>query len=123
MEKTFVTFPYKDKMITLQDTTLEPNSVTLKDFNDISEVILQENKKEIQKEFDKVIMDKNEEISHLRENSKKLLNQIKKAKVTMQYGKKLEQEKEDLEKEFKKNLSEKEDENYPCHRRNLIISY
>jgi hypothetical protein len=111
MEKKFVTFPYKDKMITLQDTTSEPNSVTLEDFNDISEVILQENQKAIQKEFDKVIKDKNEEISRLREHSKKLLNQIKKAKVTMQYGKKLEQEKEDLEKEFKKNLSEKEEEN------------
>jgi hypothetical protein len=45
MEKKFVTFPHKEKMITLQDTTSEPDSVTLEDFNDISKVILQENKK------------------------------------------------------------------------------
>jgi hypothetical protein len=49
MEKKFVTFPYKEKMITLQDTTSEPDSVTPKDFNDISEVILQENKKAMQR--------------------------------------------------------------------------
>jgi hypothetical protein len=112
MEKKFVTFPYKEKMITLQDTTSE--LVTLEDFNNISKVILQENKKAMQgtqKEFDEVITEKNEEISRLKDHNKKLLTQIKKAKVTKQYGKKLEQEKEDLEKELKKNLSEKEEEN------------
>jgi hypothetical protein len=45
MEKRFVAFPYKEKMITLQDTTSELDSVTPEDFNDISKVILQENKK------------------------------------------------------------------------------
>jgi hypothetical protein len=49
MEKKFVTFPYKEKMITLQDTTSEPDSVTSEDFNDISKVILQENKKTMQR--------------------------------------------------------------------------
>jgi hypothetical protein len=115
MEKKFVTFPYKEKMITLQDTTSEPDPVRPEDFNNISEVILQENQKAMQgmkKEFDEVITEKNEEISRLKNHQKKLLAQIKKAKVTKQYGKKLEQEKEDLEKEFKKNLSEKEEENY-----------
>jgi hypothetical protein len=61
MEKKFVTFPHKEKMITLQDTTSEPDSVTPEDFNDISEVILQENKKamqRMQKEFDEVITEK-----------------------------------------------------------------
>ena len=36
MEKKFVTFPYKEKLITLQDTTSKTDSVTLEDFNDIS---------------------------------------------------------------------------------------
>jgi hypothetical protein len=84
MEKKFVTFPYKEKLIALQDTTSTPDSVTLEDFNDISKVILQENKKvmkRMQKEFDKVIEDKSEEISRLKEDSKKLLTQIKKSKV------------------------------------------
>jgi hypothetical protein len=36
MEKKFVTFPYKEKMITLQDTTSAPDFVTLEDFNNIS---------------------------------------------------------------------------------------
>jgi hypothetical protein len=49
MEKNFVTFTHKEKMIILQDTTLEEDSVTPKDFNDISEVILQENKKLMQR--------------------------------------------------------------------------
>jgi hypothetical protein len=114
MEKKFVTFPYKEKMITLQDTTSTPDSVTPEDFNNISEVILQENQKAMQgtkKELDEVITKKNEEIARLKNHNKKLLTQINKAKVTKQYGKKLEQEKENLEKEFKKKLLEKEEEN------------
>ena len=47
MEKKFVTFPYKEKMITLQDT--KSKLVTLEDFNNILEVILQENKKTMQR--------------------------------------------------------------------------
>ena len=61
MEKKFVTFPHKEKMITLQDTTSELDSVTPEDFKDISKVILQENQKSIskmQKEFGEVIRDK-----------------------------------------------------------------
>jgi hypothetical protein len=110
IEKKFVTFPYKEKMITLQDTTSEPDSVTPEDFNDISEVILQENKKamqRMQKEFDEVIKDKSEEISRLKEHSKKLLTQIKKSKVRKQCVQKLEQENQEREK----NLSEKNEEN------------
>jgi hypothetical protein len=112
MEKKFVTFPYKEKMITLQDTKSE--LVTLEDFNNISKVILQENKKVMQgtsKEFHEFITEKNEEISCFKGHNKKLLVQIKKAKVTKKYGKKLEQEKEDLKKELKKNLTEKKEEN------------
>jgi hypothetical protein len=83
MEKKFVTFPYKEKMITLQDTTSEPDFVKPEDFNDISEIILQENKKamqRMQKEFDEVITEKNEEISRLKDHSQKLLTQIKKSR-------------------------------------------
>jgi hypothetical protein len=60
MEKKFVTFPYKKKMMTFQDTTMRSKSIipSSKDFKDISKVILQENQKSIsrmQKEFDEVI--------------------------------------------------------------------
>jgi hypothetical protein len=51
-----------------------------KDLKDISKVIVQENQwsvSNIQKEYDEVITDKNEEISHLKDHSKKLLTQIK----------------------------------------------
>jgi chromosome segregation ATPase len=121
MEKKFVTFPHKEKMITLQDTTSEPDSVTPEDFNDISKVILQENQKSIsrmQNEFDEVIKDKNKEISRLKEHSQKLLNQIKKSKNSKQCIQKLEQEKEDLKKKFKKHLSEQEEENVCLKNRN-----
>jgi hypothetical protein len=65
MEKKFVTFPYKEKMITLQDTTSAPDFVTPEDFNNISEVILQENQKVMQgtrKEFDEVIKKKTKKL-------------------------------------------------------------
>jgi hypothetical protein len=59
MEKKFVTFSYKKKMMTFQDTAMRPNSIipSTKDFKDISKVILQENQKTIsnmQKEFNKL---------------------------------------------------------------------
>jgi DNA anti-recombination protein RmuC len=54
---------------------------------------------------------KKKKIVRLKNHNKKLLAQINKAKVTKQYGKKLEQEKEDLEKKIKKNLLKKEEEN------------
>jgi predicted RNase H-like nuclease (RuvC/YqgF family) len=108
MEKKFVTFPYKKKMMTFQDTTMRSKSIipSSKDFKDISKVILQENQKSIsrmQKEFDEVITDKNKEISRLKDHSQKLLTQIKKSKDRKQCIQKLEQENQDLEK----NLSEK----------------
>jgi hypothetical protein len=42
MEKRFVTFTYKKKMMTLQDITMRSKSITpsSKDFKDISKVIL-----------------------------------------------------------------------------------
>jgi hypothetical protein len=85
MEKKFVTFPYREEKMTFQDTTMRTKSIisSSKDFKDISKVIPQENQKSIsrmQKEFDEVIMDKNEEISRLKDHSKKLLTQIKNSK-------------------------------------------
>ena len=50
----------------------------------------------MEKEFDKVIMEKEEEISRLRDHNQKLLLQIKKAKDKAQYNQKLEEENQDL---------------------------
>jgi hypothetical protein len=114
MEKSFVTFPYKEKMITLQYTTSELEFIKLEEFNDILEIIRHENKKamqRMQKEFDEVIVEKNEEISRLKDHSQKLLTQIKKSRKKKQCDSKLEQENEDLEKELEKNLLEKQEEN------------
>ena len=61
----------------------------------------------MQKEFDQVIKDKSEEISRLKEHSKKLLTHIKKSKFRKQCVQKLEQENQEREK----NLSEKNEEN------------
>jgi hypothetical protein len=71
-------FSYKKKMMTFQDTIMRLKSIipSSNDFKDISKVILQEIQKSIsrmQKEFDEVIKDKNEEISRLKEHSQKLL--------------------------------------------------
>ena len=85
MKKKFLTFPYKKKQIKLQDVSMKSDSgdVSSEYFKDISKMISQEDKKsrqKMQKEFDKVIKDKEEEISHLRDHNRKLLFQMKKAK-------------------------------------------
>ena len=57
--------------------------MSFEDYKDISKVLSQENQKSLQnmqKEIDRVITDKEEEIYHLRDHSKKLLVQIKKTK-------------------------------------------
>jgi hypothetical protein len=110
-EKKFVTFPYKEKMMTLQDTTMRSKSITpsSKDFKDISKVILPDNQNSIskmQKEYDEVIADKNQEISRLKNHSEKLLTQIKKSRDTKQRVQELEQENQDL----RKKLSGKDEE-------------
>ena len=61
-EKNFLTFSYKKKEITLQDSTMKSylEAPTSEYFKDISKVFSQEDHKSIQnmhKEFDKVIMD------------------------------------------------------------------
>ena len=57
-------------------------------------------------EFDKVIIDKEEEISHLRDHNQKLLLQIKNAKDKGQYNKKQEEENQDLQKKLLENIEE-----------------
>jgi hypothetical protein len=51
IEKKFVTFPYKKKMMTLQDITMRSKSLTpsSKNFKDISKVILPDNQNLISK--------------------------------------------------------------------------
>jgi hypothetical protein len=67
----------------------------------------------MQKDFDEAIMDKNEEISRLKDHSQKLLTKIKKSKDKKQFVQKLEQENQDL----KKKLLEKNEEN--SHLKNI----
>jgi SMC interacting uncharacterized protein involved in chromosome segregation len=102
-------------MMAFQDITMRSKSIipSSKDFKDILKAIHQENQKSIsrmQKYFDRDIMDKNKEISCLKEHRQKLLTQVKKSKTTKESNQRLEQEKENLEKEFKKHLSELQEE-------------
>jgi hypothetical protein len=106
-----VTFPYKKKMMTLQDITMRSKSITpsSKDFKDISKVILLDNQNsisKIKKEYDEVIADKNQEISHLKNYREKLLTQIKKSRDTKQCVQELEQENQDLGKKLSGNDEE-----------------
>ena len=72
-------------------------------------MILPDNQNSIlkmQKEYDEVIADKNQEISRLKNHSEKLLTQIKKSRDTKQRVQELEQENQDLSKK----LSRKDEE-------------
>jgi cell division GTPase FtsZ len=82
-------------MMAFQDITMRSKLIipSSKDFKDISNVILQENQKSIsrmQKYFDEIIVDKNEEISRLKDHNKKLLAQVKKSKAMKQNNQRLE---------------------------------
>jgi hypothetical protein len=120
----FLTFSYKKKKFTLQDATMKSISEapSSEDLKDISEVILRDNQKSIQKlqdrqeECDKIIIEKDEEISRLRNHNRKLLAKIMKSKEKKQSFQKFEQENQGLkEKSIKKeeeisclrNLSQK----------------
>jgi chromosome segregation ATPase len=82
------------------------------DLKDISEMILQDNQKSIQKlqdrqkECDKIIIEKDEEISRLRNHNQKLLAKILKLKEKKQCFQKLEQENQGL----KEKLTEEKEE-------------
>ena len=72
-----MTFPYKKKMITLQDITMRSNLIapSSKYFKDVLKVVLLDNQNSIskmQKEYDEIIVDKNQEISCLKNHSEKL---------------------------------------------------
>ena len=60
----------------------------------------------MQKEFDKVAMDKEAEISRLRDHNQKLLLQIKKVKDKAQYNQRLEEENQDFQKKLLENIEE-----------------
>ena len=65
------------------------------DFKEISKMLSQGNEKSIQtihKDFDKVIADKEEEISRLKDHNHKLFLQFKKSKYKVQRNQKLEEE-------------------------------
>jgi len=82
----FLTFSYKKKKITLQDITMKSISEapSSEDLKDVSKVILQDKHKSIKKlhdqhkESEKIIIEKGEEISHLRNHNHKLLTKIMK---------------------------------------------
>ena len=66
----------------------------------------------IQNDFNKVIADKKEEISHLRDHNHKLLMQINKEKDKFQRNQQLEEGNQDLQKnilEFKDNVKSQEE--------------
>ena len=60
----------------------------------------------MQKEFDKVIVDKEEDISRLRDHNQKLLLQLKKAKDKAQFNQKIEEENQDLQNKLLENIEQ-----------------
>jgi hypothetical protein len=113
----FLTFSYKKKKFTLQDAIMKSISEapSSEDLKDISEVILPDNQKSIQKlqdrqeEYDKIIIEKDEEISRLRNHNKKLLAKIMKSKEKKQCFQKFEQENQGLKEELLRLRQHNED--------------
>jgi hypothetical protein len=71
-KKLFLTLSSKNMKIMLQDIKLDSNLVTSEDLKDISNIILQDNQKivqKMQKYFDKVVAVKGEEIYRLKNHS------------------------------------------------------
>ena len=84
-EKKFLTFSYNQKRITFQDITMksEIEPPTYEEFQDISNMISQGNQKseqKKQKEVEKIVASKDEEINHLKNHSQELITHIKKLK-------------------------------------------
>ena len=70
-KKKFLTFSYKKKNITLKNSIWKSDPITSEDLKNISKIITEDSQKSItkmQKDFDKVAMDKEEDISHLRDH-------------------------------------------------------
>ena len=81
----------------------ESEVASSEDFKTISKILSQGNERSIltiQKDFDKVIAGKEEEISRLRNHNQKLLLQIKKAKDKVQYSQKLEEKIQGLQQKL-----------------------
>jgi hypothetical protein len=83
-EKKFLMFSYKKKKITLHDVSVKSDSIsTSKDLDQISKMLLSDKQQsilEIQKECDKIIIDKDAEICRLKNHNQSLVTQIKKLK-------------------------------------------
>ena len=84
-KKKFLRFSYKKKRITFQDITMksEIEPPTFEEFQDILEMISQGNQKleqKKQKEVEKIVASKDEEITRLKNHSQDLITQIKKLK-------------------------------------------
>ena len=95
-----MTFSYKQKRITFQDITMKSDieAPTSEDFMDISKMISQGNPKleqKKQKEVEKIVASKDEEITRLKNHSQDLIAQIKKLK-------KEKRPQEDIQEEFHK---------------------
>ena len=69
-------------------------------------------------EFDKFIIEKEEEISHLRDHNQKSLLQLNKAKDKAKYNQNLEEENKYLQKKLLKNI--KENNHLKKHKQDLI---
>jgi hypothetical protein len=84
LEKKFLMFSYKKKKIKLHDVLVKSDSIsTSKDLDQISKILLSDKQQsilEIQKECDKIVIDKDAEICRLKIHNQSLLTQIKKIK-------------------------------------------
>jgi hypothetical protein len=114
-KRKFLTFSYKKKKFTLQDATMKSISEapSSEDLKDISEVILPDNQKSIQKlqdrqeECDKIIIEKDEEISRLRNHNQKLLAKIMKSKEKKQVFSKVRTRKSRSQREINRKRGRK----------------
>jgi hypothetical protein len=84
LEKKFLMFSYKKKKIKLHDVLVKSDSIsTSKDLDQISKIVLSDKQHsilEIQKECDKIVIDKDSEICRLKIHNQSSLTQIKKIK-------------------------------------------
>ena len=119
-EKKFLTFSYKRKRITFQDITMksEIEPPTSEEFQDISEMISQGNQnseQKKQKEVEKIVASKDEEITCLKNHSQDLIAQIKKLKrenrSQEESQEEFHQKEADLQNDFNKKLLQKNEEN------------
>jgi hypothetical protein len=84
LEKNFLMYSYKKKKVKLHDVLVKSDSIsTSKDLDQISKILLSDKQQsilEIQKECEKIVIDKDAEICRLKIHNQSLLTQIKKIK-------------------------------------------